>query len=88
MSQEEWCQWFDIWCWWRKKQLPQLDMTSTILSRFPKISTEIASTASTDVMDETELLETIKELNLKDSNMIHLHQKMLSMTQVHDKSIS
>ena len=39
-------------------------------------------------MDETELLETIKELNLKDSNMIHLHQKMLSMTQVHDKSIS
>ena len=38
MSKEEWRCWLNVWTWWRKKQPPHLDMTSTILSRFPKIS--------------------------------------------------
>ena len=88
MSKEEWRCWFDVWSWWRKKQPDHLDMTSTILSRFPKIRSEIAGTAGTDAMDELTLLDTIKGLVTKDSNVIRLRQKMQSMTQAYDESIS
>ena len=52
MSREEWRVWLYLWVWWRSLQPTQLDLTSVLMGRFPKISTELVSICGNKAYDE------------------------------------
>ena len=70
MTREEWKQWVDMWMWWCSKQLPDLDMTTVLMGRFPKISAELASTYGNIEYDEAGLLAAIEKPTVKKMNII------------------
>ena len=37
-SREEWRAWLDLWSWWHSKQPSNLDLTTILMGRFPRIS--------------------------------------------------
>ena len=87
-TREEWRQWVDMWSWWRSKQPPDLDMTTILMGRFPKISAELASTRGNREYDEESLLKAIEKLAVKKTNVIRLQQAMRTLSQAYDESIT
>ena len=87
-SREEWRQWTDLWSWWRSKQPAGLDLTTTLMGRFPKISAELASIRGNQNYDEASLLAAIERLAVKKTNVIRLRQAMRSSSQAYDESIT
>ena len=71
-SREEWRAWLNLWSWWRSKQPADLDLTTILMGRFPKISAELASICGNEEYDKESLLNAIEKLAVKKTSIIQL----------------
>ena len=88
MTREEWRSWLSLWMWWCSCQPAELDLTTVLIGRFPKISAELASVHGNEVYKEESLLLAIKKLAVKKTNVIRLQQAMRTLSQAYDESVS
>ena len=88
MSKSEWNTWIAMWHLWRNEQPEKANHKMTILSKFPRVKDEAATTPGVSEMTEEQMLETIKKLVVKDSNVIRQRQAMQSMKQSYDETVS
>ena len=65
-----------------------LNLNVKILSRFPKIRSEIAETVQLATLSEELLLAEIQKLAVRETNVIRMRQSMRKLEQAHSESIS